>query len=613
MNDPVKPAVGRSANTVRTLVDLLRHRADTAPYRVPYRFGQDGEIWESEVDNAGLDRAARTVAGHLQELGVEPGDRVGLLYPPGPEFSLAFWGALYGGLIAVPLAPPQLRRLDSSIGLLREILRNSGARLILTTESVRQRLQPAMGLLGDDCQPGLIATDTIPPDAAAAWRPVPGTTGESIAYLQYSSGSTGQPKGVALPHRAVLANARIMGRAGRLGADDSGVLWLPTFHDMGLLSSVIVPVVHDFTAHHLPPLAFIQRPLTWLRAMSLTRGTLGVAPAFAYELCVRRVTAEQAATLDLSSWRVAYCGAEPIRAGVMRAFARRFAVAGFRPEALFPCYGLAEATLLVSGGPCHGGMRTLLADPAALAAGVVRPSTERTARELVASGSVLDDVPVEVVDPDSLEPVPAGRIGEVLVQGASLGTGYWANPEATEAAFDVAVPERAGRFLRTGDLGFLHDGQLFVTGRRKDVIIVDGGNHYPQDIEAVADAAHPATRPNCCVAFQLDVPDERPSLILVAEVAEADGEVAGGKRAARPEEIEAALRGAVHRELNLRLDRVLLVKHGTIPHTISGKVQRSGVARSYRDGDLEPHRFPGAVSARSGRSAVEPSPAHQPG
>jgi acyl-CoA synthetase (AMP-forming)/AMP-acid ligase II len=578
-----------------TLPAVLGARAASTPDRVVHMFFGEGGDQERILTYARLDEQARAVAVRLLA-DARPGDRALLLYPPGLDFTVAFWGCLYAGLVAVPVAPPRMRKADEGFARLAAIAANCTAGFLLTTgaalESVGGRATVASAFGGL----AAIATDQVDPDRAGGWTP-PAADGESIAYLQYSSGSTGMPKGVALPHRSVLANAGVIGRVARLGSWQRGVSWLPTFHDMGLLSGVILPVVHDFPLRQMAPLDFVRRPLEWLRAISDSRATISVAPNFAYELCVRRVTPAQAAGLDLSQWQVALCGAEPIRTRTLREFAERFGPAGFRSEAFLPCYGLAEATLMVSGGPFMGGVTTLRVSAPALAKGRVEPVTAPDAagrHELAASGELVDQLPIVVVDPDSLEPLPPDSVGEIVVRGESIGAGYWNSPVETAETFGVHVPGVGGGHLRTGDLGFVHEDRLYVTGRRKDLVIVDGSNHYPHDIEAVAAAVHPALRPSGCAVFQLVEP-EGSTLVLVAEVDRAytvvtDGAAGMDGCTVSAEELEAGLRGAISREFSLRLDDVVLVKQGTIPLTTSGKLQRFALARSYREGGLEARR-----------------------
>jgi acyl-CoA synthetase (AMP-forming)/AMP-acid ligase II len=571
------------------LVDVLRARAELTPDREPHHFGADGQSWRVSLSYAALDQAARTIAVRLKEL-AEPGDRVLLLYGPGLDFTMGFWGCLYAGMIAVPLAPPRLSKLQSSLERMLAIRSNSGADLLLTTTEFLGKLGGLSQVDGfTDLR--LVATDELDPATASTWTP-PAVDGESIAYLQYSSGSTGTPKGVILPHRSVLANAAVIGRAANLSSADIGVSWLPTFHDMGLLSAVVLPIVHDATVYQMSPLSFVQRPMDWLRAISAVGATTTVAPNFAYELCARRALPKQIEELDLSTLTVTLCGAEPIRSAALQAFADRFAEAKFSPSAFFPCYGLAEATLMVTGGPYLSGVTTTTVQASALALGHAEPvPAGSTGRELVASGAPRPELPLLIADPDTLEPLPDECVGEILVTGESLGVGYWNQPTATADSFGVKLPGRQEEYLRTGDLGFLHDGQLYVTGRRKDLIIIDGANHYPQDIEAVAADAHRAVRVGGGAAFQLIEPGTS-ELILVLELDRAFqlvDDLAAGEAAANVvslSEVESAVRQAISAEFALRLNDVVLVRQGSLPLTTSGKLQRFATAQMYRNGQL---------------------------
>ncbi|MFE9577521.1 fatty acyl-AMP ligase [Nocardia sp. NPDC006044] len=557
-----------------TLAEMLTARAAATPDAVRFHHLGDGDQVTATMTFPQLDRAARAVAAHLASV-ARPGDRALLLYAPGLEFVAGFYGCLYAGVIAVPVAPPQPNKLADSLARLASITGNSGARLLLTSADIEPLLTPVLSAAEGFAGLRTVVTDRVELSAAEDYRD-PGITGDTIAHLQYSSGSTGEPKGVALTHGNVLANLRLV--TGQIGAG-VGVAWLPTFHDMGLLSMVTYPVYSDSTVISMSPLAFVQRPARWIAAMSEFGATHTVAPNFSFALCVRRVPADQVASYDLSPLRVALCGAEPVRADTMASFAEHFRPSGFDAHSLFPCYGLAEATLLVTGGPRGSGLTTVEVDPTALAKGRVEPVSSG-GRRLVASGELNDAYEFLLTDPDTNTPLPDGQVGEICLRGNSIGLGYWDAPEATEETFAATVTGRDGHFLRTGDLGFVHEGQLYVTGRRKDLIIVDGYNHYPSDIEAAAMDSHPALRPDRCVAFQVLDQDE-PALVLVAELTrDRDAE------AVDKAEIGAAVRRAVGEHNGLRLDDVVLVTSGSIPLTSSGKVRRYRVRELYRDGAL---------------------------
>lgn len=559
-----------------TLAQMLTARAATTPDKVNFHHLGDGDEPTATMTFPELERAARALAAHLAQI-TRPGERALLLYAPGLEFVVAFYGCLYAGVIAVPVAPPQPSKLADGLARLASITANSGARLLFTSADI----EPLLGsVLADaDGFAGLrtVVTDRIDPSEADRYTD-PGITGDTIAHLQYSSGSTGEPKGVALTHGNVLANLRLV--TAQIGAG-VGVAWLPTFHDMGLLSMVTYPVYSDSTVISMSPLAFVQRPARWISAMSRYKATHTVAPNFSFALAVRRVPADQVARYDLSHLRVALCGAEPVRVDTMVAFAEHFGAAGFDVHSLFPCYGLAEATLLVTGGPAGSGLTTIEVDPTALAKGRVEPVSSG-GRRLVASGELNQAYELLLTDPDTHTPLPEGQVGEICLRGDSIGLGYWDAPETSAETFATTVTGRAGHFLRTGDLGFAHEGQLYVTGRRKDLIIVDGYNHYPSDIEASAMDSHPALRPDRCAAFQV-LDGDQPTLVLVAELNRDRAAEAADRT-----EIVTAVRRAVGEHNGLRLDDVVLVTAGSVPLTSSGKVRRYIVREQYRDGALTP-------------------------
>jgi acyl-CoA synthetase (AMP-forming)/AMP-acid ligase II len=568
-----------------TLIDFLRLRARSSGGQASLHFASDPDpclasgVWETSLGFGELDRAARAVAVRLWEHGGEPGDRVLLLYPPGLDFAIGFWGALYAGMIAVPLPMPRVHHAERTSARLRSVVRNSGARIALTSSAASGRLARGLAEAGGFEGLTLLAGDTVDLATADKWEQPPVTSG-TVAYLQYSSGSTGTPKGAVLRHANVLANCFLIGDAVHIGSHRSVCSWLPTFHDMGLVSAMIMPVVFGLDLYQMPPLAFVQRPLDWLRTMSAVRAELGVAPTFAYELCARRIGPERARELDLSNWKVAFCGAEPIRPEVLRAFAERFAVAGFSPRALFPCYGMAEATLMISGGPYLTGMRTARVDPAELGLGrIVPPADGGPAQEIVAAGGLCPGIQVLAVAPATATPCPPGTVGELMLKGDSIASGYWNSPETTSESFGLTIEGHGDGFLRTGDLGFVHDGQVHVTGRIKDLIIVDGANHYPQDLEAAAASVHPALRAGACAAFQL-IERESPGVVVVAEVDRSFRFVPGS--AVTVSDIRDSIRRAVSADHSLPLDDILLVKQGALPMTTSGKIQRFAAAEQYR-------------------------------
>ncbi len=569
------PDPGKDADTP-TFVETLRGRAGRQGGEHAFHFAADGDAAPSGgVTYEGLDRKARALGARLAWGGLR-GERAILLYPPGLEFIASFFGCLYGGTVAVPAHLPRPNRPTDR---LRAIVDDARPRAILTTSA----LLPEAGRWAAEV-PGLrglavIATDEVDPGLADGWRH-PGVGPDALAFLQYTSGSTAMPKGVMVSHGNLIhGSAQIRRCFGSTGAS-RGVFWLPLYHDMGLIGGVLQTVYCGGSSTILPPVSFLQRPVRWLRAISETGATISGGPDFAYDLCARKVTPEQRAGLDLSRWEVAFDGAEPIRPETLDRFAEAFAPCGFRREAFLPCYGLAEATLLVSGLRSPGGPVVFAARAEALATGRVEPAeAPGEARPVVGSGGVPDGDEVAIVDPESRLPCPPDRVGEVWVRGPSVALGYWGRPEATEATFRAELPGAGGPFLRTGDLGFVRDGELFVAGRLKDLIIVRGRNIYPHDVERTAEEGHPSLRAGGSGAFSVEV-DGQERLAVVAEV-ERPGQ------ALKVDEVVAAVRRAVAESHEVDLHAVRLLKPGGLPRTSSGKVRRHACREGYLADDLD--------------------------
>jgi 8-amino-7-oxononanoate synthase len=561
---------------VQTLVDLLEYRATIQPSHVVFRF-VDGEGREQDVLTfATLQRRARAIAAHLSEHLV-PGDRVVLLVPPGLEYIAAFFGCLYAGVVAVPAYPPNPRRADPRVS---RIVADCGARVALVSDAFMARLDGWLALTPE--LNGLVWLDAgrLADGDASAWR-APSVTRASLAMLQYTSGSTGDPRGVMLTHANLLHNSAVIHRVSRHRPEDNGVFWLPPFHDMGLIGGILQPIYAGLSAALMAPATFLQRPLRWLEAMSRYKATTSGAPNFAYDLCVERVGPAERASLDLSHWRTSFNGAEPIRADTLERFATAFAECGLRRDVILPCYGLAEGTLLVSGGPAERAPLRVLADRRSLESGELRAPDERgtTPIALVASGEPVAEQTVAIVDPDTSAACVDGQVGEIWVAGASVATGYWGRPEASAATFQARMAGSDRAFLRTGDLGVFVMGQLIVTGRLKDLVIIDGRNFYPHDIEVAAERSHPDLRPGFTAAFGV-ASDDRERLVLVAEVA----------RQHKPE-ADRALFQAVRTELAATVgvvpEEIILIRQNTIPRTSSGKIQRRACRVAYLGGSLE--------------------------
>ena len=564
-----------NSHDASTLVELLRFRAGEDPDRIAYTFLLNGESEEGHVTYGELDLRARAVAARLQALGAR-GERALLLYPPGLEYIAALFGCFYAGVTAVPAYPPRRNKTDPR---LQSIVGDCGPTLALTT---RELLGEAERLCANTPElAGLrwMATEDVPSGEAAGWSD-PEADGETIAFLQYTSGSTAAPKGVMVSHGNLLHNfALIEGFCGYTPQTRS-VIWLPPYHDMGLIGGILQPLFTGYWAALFSPVAFIQRPARWLEAISRYQATSSGGPNFAYDLCVHAVRPEERAGLDLSHWEIAFNGAEPVRHETLRAFSESFASSGFRARAFYPCYGLAEATLMVTGSRPEGLPVEVAVEPEALGAGVVREADAEGRYRLVGSGRSAASQRVLVVDPGTLRACAPDRVGEVWVAGPSVARGYWgraAETAETFGAFEAVTGE--GPFLRTGDLGFLADGELFITGRLKDLIVIRGRNHYPQDVEQTAMRSHAGLRAGSCAAFSIDLDGEE-RLVVVQEVSR---HAAAGVDV---EEVGEAIRRAVAVEHGVQVHAVAVVRPGGVPKTSSGKVQRRACKGLFLVGDL---------------------------
>jgi len=553
---------------------MLDLRAKSSPERVAYTFLRDGEIESGSLTFADLRVRALAVASRLASLGAT-GDRAILLYPQGLEFIVAFFGCLYAGVIAVPANVPSRKKGPE---VLRRITVDSGARWVLSTGTLLEQL-------GEDARADStlstmtwIDTETSLDAAVDPPVPVPANPNE-IALLQYTSGSTGWPRGVAVTHANLVANQREIERAFGHTESAIGVSWLPMFHDMGL-GTVLQSVWFGGRCVLMSPQGFLQNPTRWLRAISEYRATASGGPDFAYDLCARRIGTDEREGLDLTSWRVAYNGSEPVRAATLERFAEAFGACGFRRETFHPVYGLAEATLFVSSARADEPPFIQSFSGRGLEVGRGEPAVPGdTQRNLVSCGHTWPGTDLAIVNPDTREELGAGRIGEIWVRGPSVAVGYWGKPEETETTFRAVNAEGDGPFLRTGDLGFVHEGHLFVTGRHKDLIIVRGRNHYPQDIEASVSACHPALVPLGCAAFSVDGA-EGEMLVVVQEVARS------ALRTLDAAEVIRAIRRAISEDHALQTHAVVLVKPSTLPRTSSGKVRHGACRQAFLDQSL---------------------------
>ncbi len=583
-----------------TLVALLEHRAKYQPDATTYRFLVDGDSQEVALTNQELDCLARRIAYELQRRGLS-GERALLLYPAGLEFIAAFFGCLYAGVVAVPAYPPRMNR---SLDRIQTIAQDAQAKVALTTADVWKRIQTLLPKTPFLQHLQWIPTDTIPPGGEDHWED-PGIDGSTLAMLQYTSGSTGTPNGVMLTHANLLHNSALICYAFEHTRSGTGVFWLPAYHDMGLIGGISQPLYVGRPNILMSPMAFLQRPLRWLKAITRYRGTTSGGPNFAYELCLKRIRPEQRDQLDLSSWQVAFNGAEPIRAETLERFAEFFAPCGFRMEAFYPCYGLAECTLIATGGYKPDPPVFLWVDAQQLEQNTVVETAPGASgsRRLVGCGQRLPDLEVVIVDPQTHTLCPPGKVGEIWIQGPSVAQGYWNRPEKTQQVFRACLKDTGeGPFLRTGDLGFFHRGELYCTGRLKDLIIIRGRNHYPQDIELTAQRSHPALRAEATAAFTVPGPEGQEQLVIVQEL-----ERRQDKHAAAA---IAAIRRAVAQEHDLVVDAVVLIRAGSIPKTSSGKIQRHACRRAYLDGTLTViASWPGTVQTEELQAAEGQAPA----
>jgi acyl transferase domain-containing protein/acyl-CoA synthetase (AMP-forming)/AMP-acid ligase II len=570
---------------VSTLVELLVNRARHSPQAIAVGVLEFGDAEPSVPDwrvysYGELDARANAIAASLKEK-AQPGERALLLYRPGAEFLCGFFGCLYAGVVAVPTHPPRRNRPDAR---LRGIALDSGARVALTTSEItadggiRFRHTPELAPLE------WLATDALADARAGGLAPDFGTS-ETIAFLQYTSGSTGTPKGVIVTHGNLLHTLDDLDRGFAHDAESIMVSWLPTFHDLGLIYGALLPVYVGFPSYLMAPAAFLQRPARWLEAISCLRGTHTAAPNFAFDLCVNSIPPEQRARLDLRSLRCALNAAETVRPETIRRFNEAFAPAGLQAAAMRPGYGLAEVTLKVSTAPLGAPLRELRVSAADLAQHRVTPLAEESddpAAVIVGCGISHVGARLEIVDPDRCVRVDDGRVGEVWVAGKSVAQGYLGRDEESEGTFRAQLlDDPAGDcFLRTGDLGFMREGELFICGRCKEVIIIRGLNHYPQDIEVTTQQAHPALRANGGAAFSVEEAGED-RLVIVQEVERTS------VRNLNAEEIAAAVRAAVAEEHQLQVHALVLVKPGAVPKTSSGKIQRIGAKAEFESGGIE--------------------------
>ena len=565
-----------------SLVDLITCRAAEQHDERGYVFLSDKGEEEAALTFGELHRRAVAVAAQLAARG-SPGDRALLLFGPGLDFIIAYFGCVLAGMIAVPMMLP---RRSSSLGSSASIAANASPRFLMTSDRVQSTRADVIGRFSAP-QRHWIITDQVEAMNEAHPRP-PIAAPDDIAFLQYTSGSTSDPKGVIVTHRNLIENLEMMRQVLGNTRQSTYASWIPLYHDMGLIANVLQSLYVGSLCVLLAPITFMQRPLSWLRAISRYQAQVAGAPNFAFDLCVQRFRADQMQDVDLSCWKVAFNGAEPVRADTIERFATTFAPYGFDPRAMNPQYGMAEATVMISAGPTLGGpvIRSLGLD-AFRRNEIAAPAGEQDKHRIVGCGRRVISERLAIVDPQASRRLEPDRIGEIWVGGPHVSQGYWQNPDATRATFKARLEgeqgdQRDNDWLRTGDLGFMDEsGELFITGRAKDMIIVRGINYYPQDIENTVYNSHPALRRHFGAVFSV-ASESGEKLVLVQEVERTQ------RRKLDTEEIISSIREAVANEHEISLDSIVLISPGEIPKTTSGKIQRSLTRAMWLHNSFEP-------------------------
>jgi acyl-CoA synthetase (AMP-forming)/AMP-acid ligase II/thioesterase domain-containing protein/acyl carrier protein len=562
-----------------TLVDVLRGRAIQEPDRLAFSFLPSGETEESRFTYAELDLRARAIGAWLSSASAL-GDRVLLLSPSGPEFVSAVFGCLYRGAVAVPAYPLDPARIGSTLSRLRQILEDAKPVVALTAASSLAFVEDLVRIHPDLGSVRWIAAESIPSDLARDWERPP-IHADTLAILQYTSGSLAAPKGVMVNHRNVLENEKMIREVHDYSENNTFVGWIPLAHDWGLINNIFQPLYSGAPSVLMPPEAFLQKPVRWLQTISRYKNVTSGGPGFAYELCVSKIRSEEREGLNLENWICAGVGASPVHPATLDRFAAAFKDCGFRRQAFYCGYGLAEATLLVSDSEKSKEPRILRVQKTSLERNdvVIDPPEDAPANFIVSCGKAPFAERIVIVDPQSCAACPPGRVGEIWVSGPNIAQGYWNNPKDTDHTFGASLKDSGdGQFLRTGDLGFLREGELFVTGRLKDLIIIRGRNLYPEDVELTVARCHKGLRPGCTVAFSVQGEfDER--LVIVQEVR-------ASHQSALVEIIDT-IRRAILREHEAVAHTVVLVQERSIPKTSSGKLRRPACRSAFLSGRLE--------------------------
>lgn len=562
-----------------SIIDVLKLRSIEQADKIAYRFLVDGEDLEETITYSDLDRKAQILAATIQTH-CEKGDRAILLYSPGLDFIIAYFACLYAGIIAIPFPPPHHARLLKTIDPTINIIRDAKPKILLSNSKLINSIKQQLRSNNDFSLLHMISTDTLEKDAHKAIQPVTGINRSDVAFLQYTSGSTSSPKGVMVSYDNLLNNLEYTERRMCTSENSSGVFWLPFYHDMGLIGGILQPLYSGFTSTLIPHLLFLQKPLRWLKAMTKYKATVTAAPNFAYDLCNEKINEANNTELDLSQLKTALNGAEPVNPSTIINFFNSFKACGFKLDAFVPCYGLAESTLMVSGGPIEEEPIIKHLDKTEFQNNKLQfsdTSSDNTI-SVVSCGEICDGQTIKIVNPSNLNECTSDCIGEIWINGPSVTVGYWNNQDATEETFRAKLENDSLNYLRTGDLGFISDGQLFITGRIKNMIIIDGKNYYPHDIQRVVENAHYAINPSGSAVFAID--DSKSEQIVV--LAEFQHKLVNDVK-----ELEDSIRSAVSESLSLDLFDVRFVIPGSIPRTTSGKIKHHACKEQYLNENLK--------------------------
>ena len=569
-----------------SLIDILTCRGINQQDQKIYAFLDNGKIETASLTYGELHRRAQAIAARLQTSGVAQGERALLLYANSLEFVCAFFGCLYAGIIAIPTPSPDSIRLKRTLPRIYAFFKDAQVSAVLTTAKTYSQFPPEWQKDFSEQNITSIFTEEISDTLATEWCKKEIRL-DNVAYLQYTSGSTSAPKGVMVTHKNMMHHSAYIQQAWNYTSDSIAVTWMPYFHDYGLIDGLIQPLYSGITCYIMSPLTFIRKPICWLEAISRFNVTHTQSPNFGYEYCIRKITSKQLTNIDLSSWKIASNGAEPIRKDTLENFIDKFKPYGFSPSAFYPAYGLAEATLLVSTKPHGETYEVASLDASKLEKNQVfehdsEPSfNKKITRHVVSCGFPICGMTVVIADPKTLTKCASNEVGEIWIQDQSVTQGYWNKPTETKQTFGAYLRDtNEGPFLRTGDLGFFKNGQLFITGRLKDVIIIRGHNHYPQDIEFTVEKSHPSLRENSGAAFGVEI-SNREKLVVVQEVKR------NWVNTLNLEEVIGDIRQELMAHHELQVYAVALIKSGSIPKTSSGKIMRRTCRTRFIEGTLD--------------------------